>query len=115
VPADPVARPARSVFRKTELHGTPRARTPGETNRRRKEIIDETQRPGEAPLSRQVIAACRALLDTLIGKQDRQYEEMLLHVADLQQQIDALERKIREGPGNDRADTLHSPHGQEGS
>lgn len=112
VPEDPVSRPIRSVFRKTELHGTPRARTPGETNRRRKEIIDEAQRPGAEPLSRQAIDACRALLDTLIGKQDRQYEELLLHVADLQQQINAIEQKLREGPGNDRAGIPQVPAGQ---
>jgi hypothetical protein len=103
IPDDPV--PVRSVFRKTELHGTPRARTPGEKNRRRKKIIDESQKPGEEPMFRQVITACRDLLDTLIGKQDRLYEEQLLHVADLQQQIDVLEQKLREGPGNDRPGT----------
>jgi hypothetical protein len=89
-----VRRPVRSVFRKTGLHGTPRARTPGEQNRRRKKIIDESQKPGEKPLSREIITACRDLLDTLIGKQDRLYEEMLLHVADLQQQIDAPGRRL---------------------
>jgi hypothetical protein len=113
VPEEPV--PVRSVFRKTGLHGTSRARTPGEKNRRRKKIIDESQKPGEEPVSRQVIAACRDLLDTLIGKQDLLYEEMLLHVADLQRQINALEQKLREGLGNDRAGTPHSPAGQERS
>ena len=92
IPADPV--PVRSVFRKTGLHGTPRARTPGGQNRRRQKIIEESQKPGGEPMSRQVITACRDLLDTLIGKQDRLYEEQLLHVADLQQQIDALERRL---------------------
>jgi hypothetical protein len=91
MPEEPVSRPVRSVFRKTELHGTPRIRTPEVKNQRRKTIIEESGKPGTGTIPPQAMAAFRDILDTIIGKQDRLYEEMLLNVADLQQQIDALE------------------------
>ena len=92
VPEDErVIRPLRSVFRKTELHGTHRERTPEEKAKLRKKLMEEAGGPDIAALYQPVADQFRSIMDTIIERQDRANEELLGYLADLQQRIDALE------------------------
>jgi hypothetical protein len=91
VEQEPVLQPVRNVFRKTELHGATMASTPGvrkKTRRRTKQSLE----------SQSVMASChrfevvfKDLICSLMESQDMMEEDLLLHIADLQQQITALE------------------------
>jgi len=84
-------RPLRSVFRKTELHGTHRERTPEEKAQLRKKLMEEAGGPDIEALYQPVADEFRSIIDTIIERQDRAQEEMLAYLADLQQRIDAIE------------------------
>lgn len=85
-------RPVRSVFRKTELHGTLRERTPEEKAKLRKQLMEEAGGPDFEALYQPVADEFRSLIDTIIERQDKAQEEMLAYLADLQERIDAIER-----------------------
>jgi hypothetical protein len=87
-----VIRPLRSAFRKTELHGTHRERTPEEKAKLRKKLMEEAGGPDIEALYQPVADEFRSIIDTIIERQDKAQEEMLGYLADLQQQIDAIER-----------------------
>lgn len=87
----PVKHPVRSVFRKTELHGTFRNRTTEEKAKLRKRLMEEAGGPDIEELYQPVAEQFRSIIDTIIERQDRATEELLGNLADLQQRIDALE------------------------
>jgi hypothetical protein len=93
VEQEPVLKPVRNVFRKTELHGAILASTQEgrkKTRRRAKQSLE----------SQGVMASChrfevvfKDLICSLMESQDMMGEDLLLHIADLQQQITALEAR----------------------
>jgi len=92
-----VHKPApRSVFRKTELNGIAPPSTPNEIKKARQRTMKNIRDPDSAIAYRPFEDAFRDFTCSLVEREDRVYDEMLLHVADLQQQIDALEDRIKE-------------------
>jgi hypothetical protein len=93
VEQEPVLQPVRNVFRKTELHGA----TLGSTS----DVRRKTRRRVKQSLeSQSVMASChrfevvfKDLICSLVESQDMMGEDLLLHIADLQQQINAFEAR----------------------
>jgi hypothetical protein len=85
-----------SVFRKTELHGIAPPSTPGGIKKARQRTMKNIRDPDSAIAYRPFEDAFRDFTCSLVERQDRVYDEMLLHVADLHQQIDMLECRIAE-------------------
>ena len=95
VPADdPVPRPVRSVFRKTELYGTVPPSTPDERSKTRKRILQKLKDPADTLSCRQFETAFRDLVGSILEHQNLTHEKMLLHIADLEQQVVALECRL---------------------
>jgi len=86
--------PVRTVFRKTELHGTVPASTPEEGKKIRRRTIQSLKSPGAMVSYQPFETAFRDFICSLMERQDLMGEELLLHIADLQQQIDALEDQL---------------------
>lgn len=86
-----IRKPARSVFRKTELLGIAPPSEPDVIKKTRQRILKKIRDPDSDVLYRPFEDAFRDFVCSLVERQDRVYDEMLLHVADLQQQIDTLE------------------------
>jgi hypothetical protein len=91
-----VRRPARTVFRKTELLGIAPPSEPDAIRKARQRTLKSIRDPGGTIAYRPFEDAFRDFVCSLVERQDRVYDEMLLHVADLQQQIDALACRIEE-------------------
>ncbi len=91
---EPVPRPVRAVFRKTELHGTVSAFTPDEKKRIRRRTLQNLKDPDAEVTYQQFESAFRGFVCSLMERQDRMNDEQFLHVAELRQQIDALERRL---------------------
>jgi hypothetical protein len=91
VKQEPVPQPVRNVFRKTELHGTMPASTPDEGKKTRRRTMQSLKSPGAMVSYQPFETAFRDFICSLMERQDMMGEELLLHIADLQQQIDALE------------------------
>jgi len=91
-----VRRKTRSVFRKTELLGIAPPSTPEEIKKARQRTMKNLKDPGGVIAYRPFEDAFREFICSLMEQQDRVYDEMLLHVADLQQQLDLLERQVDE-------------------
>lgn len=94
------------VFRKTELRGIAPPSTPEEIKKARQRTMKTLKDPGGVIAYRPFEDAFREFICSLMEQQDRVYDEMLLHVADLQQQVDVLERRIAEArasPGSAEA------------
>jgi hypothetical protein len=94
VPEEPVQRRTRSVFRKTELHGTAPASTPDECRKVRRRTMQNLKAPDGVVAYIPFEAAFRDFICSLMERQDRKAEEMFLHYADLQQRLDALEERL---------------------
>ena len=91
----PPGRPAKPVFRKTELLGTTPPVTRNELKKKRKRTLRNLQVPaGEIPL-RQFETAFREFLCSLVERQDWIRDEFFLQISDLRQQIDALEHRLQ--------------------
>jgi hypothetical protein len=91
-----VLRKKRGVFRKTELHGILPEDTPGEAKRIRKRTMESLKVPGAVISYQPFEKAFRDFICSLLERQDLLEEKMLLHDADLQQQIDALEQRMEQ-------------------
>ena len=89
-------RPAQSVFRKTELRGIAPPTEPYAIKKSRQRILKNIRDPDGEVAYRVFEDAFRDFTCSLVERQDKVYDEMLLHVADLQQQIDAIENRIEE-------------------
>ncbi|PKL65697.1 MAG: hypothetical protein CVV32_00390 [Methanomicrobiales archaeon HGW-Methanomicrobiales-3] len=101
---EPVQRPAGSVFRKTELYGTVRPSTPDEKKRTRKRILQKLNDPADTLSCRQFETAFRDLIGSILEHQNLAHERMLLYIADLEQQVVALEHRLetmRQTPSGD--------------
>jgi hypothetical protein len=96
VPKEPGMHPERTVFRKTELHWTMPVFTPDDARKIRQRTIKNLKGPGATILYQPFEKAIRDFTNALIEHQDRVAREILLHIADLQQQIDLLERKLEQ-------------------
>ena len=87
-------RPARSVFRKTELLGIAPPTEPDAIKKARQRTMKNIRDPDGEVAYRMFEDSFRDFTCSLVERQDRVYDEMLLHVADLRQQIDALENRL---------------------
>jgi hypothetical protein len=102
---EPVPQPVRDVFRKTELHGiTPEAKPDGLKKIRRR-TMQSLKSPGAMVSYHSFETAFKDFICSLMERQDMMGEELLLHIADLQQQIDAFEDRLikvnKTEPGSD--------------
>ncbi len=88
--------PAKSVFRKTELRGIAPPSEPDAIKKARQRILKNIRDPDGEVAYRMFEDSFRDFTCSLVERQDKVYDEMLLHVADLQQQVDALEDRIEE-------------------
>nr|WP_319376232.1 hypothetical protein [uncultured Methanoregula sp.] len=91
---EPEHRPVTAVFRKTELHGTLSASTPDKKKKIRKRTLHRLNDPDAEVTYQQFESVLRNFVCSLMERQDRSNDEQYLHVAELQQQIDALERRL---------------------
>jgi hypothetical protein len=91
-----VRRPAKTVFRKTELLGIAPPSTPDEVKKARQRTLRTIRDPDGEVAYRMFEDSFRDFTCSLVERQDKVYDEMLLHVADLQQQIDILENRLEE-------------------
>ena len=101
VSGSPVPRPTRSVFRKTELYGEISAITPVEQRKLRHRTMDCLKGSGATVSYQPFEQAFRDFTCSLIEHQYVIEQEMLVRIADLQQQIDVLERRqeqLRQAP-----------------
>jgi len=94
-----VHRPAKSVFRKTELLGIAPPTEPEAIKKARQRILKNIRDPDGEVAYRPFEDAFRDFTCSLVQRQERVYDEMILQVADLQQQIDALEQRLEETRG----------------
>ena len=94
VTQEPVPQPVRNVFRKTELHGTTPASIPDECKKTRKRTMQSLESPGVMESYHPFEVAFKDFICSLMEHQDMMGEDLLLHIADLQQQIDALKDKV---------------------
>jgi hypothetical protein len=92
----PGHRPAKSVFRKTELLGIAPPTEPEAIKKARQRILKNIRDPDGEVAYRPFEDAFRDFTCSLVQRQERVYDEMLLLVADLQQRIDALEHRLEE-------------------
>lgn len=90
----PASHPVRNVFRKTELHGTVAASTPDEIRKARRRTLQNLKRPDSVISYQPFEAAFRDFVCSLMERQDATADEMFFHVADLQQQVNALEERL---------------------
>jgi hypothetical protein len=91
---EPVSRPTGNVFRKTELHGTVAPFTPDEKKRIRRRTLQNLKDPDADVTYQQVESVFRNFVCSVMERQDMMAEEQFLHVAELQQQIEVLERRL---------------------
>lgn len=89
-------RQVKGVFRKTELLGITPPAEPDAVRKARQRTKKNLNDPGGAIAYRLFEDSFRDFICSLVERQDRIYDEMLMHVADLGQQIDALERQRAE-------------------
>ena len=88
---EPVPQPVRTVFRKTELHGATLGSTPDAGKKTRRRTMQSLESPGVTVSYHTFEVAFKDFICSLMERQDMMGEDLLLHIADLQQQIDALE------------------------
>jgi len=96
-------RPAKGVFRKTERLGIAPPAEPEEFKKARQRTLKNIRVPDGEIAYRPFEDSFRTFVCSLVERQERIHDEMLLHAADLQQQIDALGRQRAEqqkSPGN---------------
>jgi hypothetical protein len=91
-----VRKPAKSVFRKTELLGIAPPSEPEAIKKARQRTLKSIRDPCGEVAYRPFEDAFRDFVCSLVERQNNVYDEMLLHVADLQQQLDLLERRVDE-------------------
>ena len=94
VKQEPVPQPVRSVFRKTELHRATPGSTPDVDKKTRRRTMKSLESPGVMVSYHPLELAFKDFICSLLERQDLMGEELLLRIADLQQQIDALEDKL---------------------
>lgn len=102
-----VRKPARSVFRKTELLGIAPPSEPGTIRKARQRTLKSIRDPDGEVAYRPFEDAFRDFVCSLVERQNNVYDEMLLHAADLQQRIDTLECRVEKSrhvsPGDTEA------------
>ena len=91
---EPRPRLVKSVFRRTELHGTVPSSTPDSVRKKRKQTLQELNNPIGTVSYTTFETAFKDFICSLMECQDLMREEMLLHAADLQQQIEILEHRL---------------------
>ena len=91
-----VHQPPKTVFRKTELLGIAPPTGPDEIRKARQRTLKNIRDPDGEVAYRRFEDAFRDFICSLVERQDKIYDEMLLHVADLQQRIDLLEQRLEE-------------------
>ena len=87
-------KPVKSIFRKTELLGIAPPTEPVAIKKARQRTLKKIRDPDGGTAYRPFEDAFRDFVCSLVEQQDRANDEMLLHAADLQQQIDALEDRF---------------------
>jgi hypothetical protein len=103
-----VHRPTKTVFRKTELLGIAPPTGPDEIKKARQRTLKNIRDHDGEVAYRRFEDTFRDFICSLVERQDKIYDEMLLHVADLQQRIDLLEQRLEET-------RRRSPKGEEAS
>jgi hypothetical protein len=88
-----VHKPPKSVFRKTELLGIAPPAEPDAVRKTRQRTLKNIRDPDGEVAYRPFEDSFRTFICSLVERQERIYDEMLLHTADLAQRIDALERQ----------------------
>lgn len=96
VSGSPVPWPNRTVFRKTELHGMVPGNTPAEQKKIRQRTLASLKGPDAVVLYQPFERAFRDFTCSLLEQQALIEEDLVLQIADLQQQIDAFERAINQ-------------------
>jgi hypothetical protein len=91
-----VHQPPKTVFRKTELLGIAPPTGPNEIKKARQQTLKNIRDPDGEVAYRRFEDAFRDFICSLVERQDKIYDEMLLHVADLQQRIELLEQRLEE-------------------
>lgn len=91
---EPVPDPVRNVFRKTELHGTTPEAKPDKSKKIRRRTKQSLKNAGATVSYHSFETAFRDFICSLMERQDTMGKDLLLHIADLQQQIDALEDRL---------------------
>jgi hypothetical protein len=94
VEQETVPQPRSNVFRKTELHGTTSSSKPDEGKKIRRRTIQSLKSPAATVSYHPFETAFKDFICSLMERQDMMGEDLLLHIADLQQQIDALEDQL---------------------
>jgi hypothetical protein len=95
-PVMPAPPRGQSVFRKTELYGTLPETTPAEARKIRQRTMESLKGPGATVEYQPFERAFRDFTCSLMEQQALIEEDLLLQIANLQQQIDALERIVKE-------------------
>jgi|WetSurMetagenome_2_1015567.scaffolds.fasta_scaffold745510_1 hypothetical protein len=95
-PKEAGVQPVRGIFRKTELHGELPEMTPAEQRKIRNRTLESLKGPGATVSYQPFEKAFRDFTCSLIEHQYFVEEQMLLRIADLQQQIDVLERRQKQ-------------------
>jgi hypothetical protein len=91
VTQEPVLHPVRNVFRKTELHGATLGSTSDVHKKNRKRTMRSLESQSVMALCHRFEVVFKDLICSLMESQDMMGEDLLLHIADLRQQITALE------------------------
>jgi len=95
-PGNPIHRPKRTVFRKTELHGTMPGTTPAEQKKTRQRTLASLKGPDALVSYQPFELAFRDFTCSLLEQQILIEQNLLMQIADLQQQIDDLERAMKQ-------------------
>jgi hypothetical protein len=91
---EPLPQPVRSVFRRTELHGTALSPAPNAIRKKRKRTPQELKNPTGTVSYTAFETSCKDFICSLMERHDIMRDEMFLHVADLQQKIEILEHRL---------------------
>jgi len=88
--------PPRQVFRKTELFGATPGNSPDDRKKTRLKTYHELKNPGGVVSYQQFENVFRDFVCSLMERQDMFREEFFCNIADLRQQIEALEEKLEQ-------------------
>jgi len=83
---------SRKVFRKTELHG--RVRTREDARKFRKQLLQDLKDSGDGETVARFGAVLREFIDSIIERQNRIEDTLRLHLAELEQRVDELEKRM---------------------
>jgi len=90
----PVQVRTRNVLRKTELHG--RIRTRDDARKTRKHLLHELKDSSNGEVVARFERVLGGFIDTIIERQNRIEDTLLLQIAEIEQRADDLEQRIME-------------------